>query len=375
MPQQQRQTKKAQKTNRPPYRGLAALLLLILLSYYLSTHYSASNYQGKPAEDSKLEAATSYQGNKGGNKNEHIIDSKHLQTNTKTESRQAQATSPAAASTQQHINDAGLSLSGTEVEPLSLGRDEQGWVLSPQLRYYFEYFIQLQGELDLEAIKQLLKSDLNQQHPAKQADYLFELFERYLDYLSTVDQQLLSEHDLSEANADAADPDIDSNDTENSNTASQQHLDELNRLALSELKEQQREIQLRYFNERERTALFDDDYLDAFDDTQTLQSKVKQYQQVKNSLDPVQLNEARIELFGLQASERLSQLDQQRSRWQERLERYVCEKQQLQDIEGLSNQDRRLQLGLLLNRHFSASEARRVQALERNQLINVSSCD
>jgi hypothetical protein len=32
MPQQQRRTNKAQKTNKPPYRGLAALLLLILLS-------------------------------------------------------------------------------------------------------------------------------------------------------------------------------------------------------------------------------------------------------------------------------------------------------------------------------------------------------
>lgn len=74
----------------------------------------------------------------------------------------------------------------------------------------------------------------------------------------------------------------------------------------------------------------------------------------------------RMEAYGAEATQRLSQLDEQRRQWQARLSHYQQEKEQILSNSGLATEDRQAAVEELQQRIFKDdAERRRIRALDR----------
>ncbi|MBA1147695.1 hypothetical protein H0Z60_11590 [Ectothiorhodospiraceae bacterium WFHF3C12] len=73
----------------------------------------------------------------------------------------------------------------------------------------------------------------------------------------------------------------------------------------------------------------------------------------------------RQELVGAEAAQRLSELEQRRETWQDRLRAYRRERRRVAASPGLAPEDKAKALDRLLSEHFDEHEARRVKALQR----------
>lgn len=116
------------------------------------------------------------------------------------------------------------------------------------------------------------------------------------------------------------------------------------------LLEQQLPADIRTAREQSRLAL-------------ALQEHTQQLRQAQAS--DVEIQRMREELVGPAAASRLASLDQDRQQWQQRLQDYRRERDQILATPGLSPADQQAALDALQQAAFSAHELRRVQALER----------
>lgn len=274
---------------------------------------------------------------------------------------------------QNHFPLKGVSLSDTQIEPFNITKGANGWVLPPNLRYYFEYFIQLQGEIPLNKIKQLVKQDLTKKHPPELSQYLYDLFLRYLDYRQAIDELVMYENDL-ENSASDSDQEHLSQEHVSRERQLQEQVKALQHLNMDTINDQVETIQADYFNEAERKALFDETFLEQYSDKHTIKPKLDAYDEIKNTLKGDELQAARITLFGSEAANRLQQLDQKRETWKNRLIDLQCAEIAIAQSTGLSPKDKNRQQLDLLTKDFSDTEIRRIDALRRNQLLPKADC-
>lgn len=268
-----------------------------------------------------------------------------------------------------HFPIKGFSLSDTQIEPFTVTKDANGWVLPPNLRYYFEYFIQLQGEMPLDKIKQLVKKDLAKKHPPELSQYLYDLFLRYLDYRQAIDDLIMYENDIESSDNQGLDDGL------SKEQRLREHIKTLQTLNMDEINDQVETIQAEYFNEAERKALFDEAFLERYGDEHTIKPKLDAYDKIKDTLKGDELKAARVTLFGSEAANRLQQLDQKREQWKRQLIDLQCQETAIEKSEGLSLADKTKQKQALLEQNFNDAQIRRIDALRRNQLLPEASCD
>ncbi|CAA0094550.1 Lipase chaperone [BD1-7 clade bacterium] len=241
------------------------------------------------------------------------------------------------------FDDQALSLAGSQVDAPNISRDADGWKIDHTLRYYYEYFLTLQGEMPLKAIKELVKTDLNQRYEKPLAYYLYGLFERYLQYRTDIDEELVSNDDASD-------------------------------WTLAEIRQREHYLQEKHFSDREITALFDESYMDEYADENTQQGAYDNYQQFLQENPDIDPTAIRTELFGVEAAIRLKALDERRNRWKKRSESFICEKIRINQAEGLTDGDKKQHIDSLKKQLFNTHEALRIDALENNQMIDTSDC-
>lgn len=78
---------------------------------------------------------------------------------------------------------------------------------------------------------------------------------------------------------------------------------------------------------------------------------------------PDELRQLRMQLVGPRATERLEALDDQRAQWQQRLDSFASEREQIMQHPGLAPSDQAAMLDELLARNFAEHEQLRVRAL------------
>jgi lipase chaperone LimK len=82
--------------------------------------------------------------------------------------------------------------------------------------------------------------------------------------------------------------------------------------------------------------------------------------------DASQVREVRVEMFGEEAADRFEALDLERSQWQARIDSYLKMRQDILSTEGLSVEERQVQVDSLRESQFDPREQIRVQVYERN---------
>lgn len=268
------------------------------------------------------------------------------------------------------------SLAGTEVDG-SAQADAAGH-LKPDfaLRRLFDYFLSTVGEEPQPRVRERLQAYLRSKLPPMAARQAMNLLDRYLAY-----QQARGEMGQGAPANGAADAALD---------LLQQRFDAL------------RVLRQQHFSPAEVAAFFGDEEAE---DRYTLQrlgvlrdaslspaDKAQRLKQLAASLPPAlqasitvedkvrdlnavtqewrdrggtpqELREARVQLVGLDAADRLEALDQRRAQWAQRVEAYRARRAALQADASLSAQQREQALGQLRSESFSSQELPRVDAI------------
>lgn len=97
--------------------------------------------------------------------------------------------------------------------------------------------------------------------------------------------------------------------------------------------------------------------------TDTLKQRVAEIKQAGG--DAAKVREVRVEMFGEEAAQRFESLDQARSQWQARINSYLEQRQEILSIDGLSQEERQVQVDNLRESQFDSREQIRVQVYER----------
>lgn len=241
--------------------------------------------------------------------------------------------------------------------------DSQGDVVSNQnLRDFFEFYLSLQGDLNLDQITQLLRlktqgtdnefNDIGRQ--------VMQLFGQYIDYKTALTS--LSEQSLSALELLAAKQHLQQQFFE-PQQAEQLFGDENNYMAYGIYKYQQQGLEPEYQQQLSADAAANM----GFDDQQA-NSRYQQQQQQLSALAEISHGSteerfvAREALVGKAAAGRLQQLDQQRQQWQQKVSDYQLEMANLAAVAGLAESDIAEQRQRYIDQHFSANEQKRLTA-------------
>ncbi len=270
------------------------------------------------------------------------------------------------------------SLKGTDIDGL-YPVDEQGNLMfSKSIKYRFEYFLSTIGEFPLEQVLQMVRDDieLNLSDPAKkQALSLFEDYIAYKYALSELEGSFVA--------------------SESYEIRDTQQL----RFQLQQLRDKRRE----YLSNDAVDAffgfdeLYDDYVLTSLEIKQSHQLSALEKEQQLKSLHlslPSEVQEMRDETtrishvfqltqemkaeganqqdifdynsqqFGQQAAERLKVLDEHRQAWQQKVQAYLINKQEVLDQEDLSDTQKNEKIEQLKNSQFSHKEKNRLPAFE-----------
>ena len=257
------------------------------------------------------------------------------------------------------------SLRGTEVDG-HVSFDANGQVvLEPGLRRLFDYYLSLIGERDPDQIRQLLADHLLGRYGANRAQMVLKYFDRYVAY-----QQRLAETKI----GDAVDP--------------QERLAKAMALRRELLGDA---MAMAFFAEEEalaaltlkRMAIASDASLTAdqksallaqldrseghtaraeADTASAVADQERRFAQADASAS--QRAAEREALWGKGAAQRLARLDEERARWDARIEQYLFARSRIDADRSLSPAARAQALAALRARHFDAAEQRRVASLE-----------
>jgi lipase chaperone LimK len=269
------------------------------------------------------------------------------------------------------------SLDGTEVDGEIIIDDQRNLVVTRRLRDLFDYFLSAIGEEDLATISQRVDSYIRHRVPEPAQSQAIRLFHQYLGYRDAVGQ-------IQEAGGKALDQ-INPDDIEKQKTAEQQ-------------------VRRRFFNANEIQAFFGDS--DAFDQyqlrvlriqqnnglsevekarqlaelnaqlPQTMQDDMKtalQYQQLQSMTEAMnsrqasaaELHNMRTNLVGADATARLEALDQTRAAFEQRVNAYLAQRQQVLSQTNLNDTQQQQQIAALRQQGFTAQEQLRLPAFEQ----------
>lgn len=263
------------------------------------------------------------------------------------------------------------SLRDTEVDG-QLEVDAQGnLVITDQLRHLFDYFLATVGEVSQEQAEAQIRSYLQQNLGQPAQTQALALLDDYLTYLLAVVE-------LEAAYPRAADLD-----------ALLAREDAVQRLRASIFSA---EAHAAFFAKEElyhrftlqRMQVMQDASLDADERGERIEAlreglpeelqalllpqlhaELRQQSQalLAEGGSPDELRQLRMQLVGPRATERLEALDDQRAQWQQRLDSFASEREQIMQHPGLAPSDQAAMLDELLARNFAEHEQLRVRAL------------
>lgn len=264
------------------------------------------------------------------------------------------------------------SLLNTDIDA-NLSFDDNGQLISDiNLRRYFDYFLSSIGELSIEQIRAAIGADALARLSPADAARVQAILARYLDYLSASDQ-LTPSADL---------------------TGRLDQLQALRREILGD------ELAKAFFGEEEQytttvlaeQSILQDSSLSPSERQQALEQihqelpqaqrqsrenavahhlaieQQRQFEQLQASTQ--QRFEERSALYGEEAANRLAELDFQRQQWQQRVEQYRQQRQQVL-ARNLSSGEQNAALNELRQSLFDESEQRRVESLESDGFPNI----
>jgi len=264
------------------------------------------------------------------------------------------------------------SLAGTSHGVQLLSRDEQ-LVVTASLRDLFDYYLSTLGEASVAQIQQLIETELQQQLQGQALTDAAEILANYLSYKQALHS---FEQDYQ------ADP---SHNRQQQLTFMQERQQALIALQNRELGNDVAAVFFAFDRQMDdntlaRAVILNSDLtaegkqqalinLQAEQPIQQqLQQQRTQQQQRLLEIDQAELTQEekyrqRAETVGEDAAQRLAQLDQQRAQWQQRLDEFRMELQQLKP--SLAEEDYRQQYQQLLEQRFEPHERARAQALVR----------
>jgi lipase chaperone LimK len=257
------------------------------------------------------------------------------------------------------------SLRGTEVDGGVL-LDANGKVLLDLgMRRLFDYYLSLIGERDLIQIRLLLKDYLLGKYSPANAEVVLHYFDRYTDYLSALTDLKIGSILTPEERL--------------------QNVIELRKKMLGD------EMALAFFADEEalagltikRMAIASDKNLSADDKARLLaELDASENHSARTEADTAsmiteqtrQLNAANLSeaeraaereaLWGKEAAVRLAQLDQERARWDTRVNQYLLARSRIDANRDLSTAARAQAIAALRAQQFNAAEQRRIASLE-----------
>lgn len=257
------------------------------------------------------------------------------------------------------------SLRGTEVDG-GVSFDANGRVvLESGLRRLFDYYLSLIGERDPSQIRQLLADHLLGRYDAHQAQSVLVYFDRYVAY-----QQRLAETQIGGAvdpqerlaKAMALRRELLGDEMATAFFAEEEALAvlTLKRMAIASDASLTADRKSELLAELDRgaghTARADADAASAVADQE------RRFEQRHASAS--ERAAEREALWGKPAAKRLARLDEERARWDARIEQYLFARSRIDADRSLSPAARAQALATLRARHFDAAEQRRVASLE-----------
>lgn len=269
------------------------------------------------------------------------------------------------------------SLEGTSVPPGLLEDGNGNLVPTPGLRDIFDYFLSVQGEESLDVIVARINAYLASNLSASAAAQARTVLGNYLDYR----ESLADVEQVGGVNAD-----------------------QLDLLAVQTQQDEVRALRQRYFDAGVNEAFFArDDALDRFavarlkvlqDDTLSAEEQATQLNALRHQLpadmqqelddvsryqdlrtltqswqdqggNDAELRQIREQTVGAAAADRLEALEQERAAFDQRMQRWLGERQAILSNSALSEADRERQIETLRAGQFSDNELVRVRTLER----------
>jgi lipase chaperone LimK len=285
---------------------------------------------------------------------------------------QAPATTAAtpAPSAQPAAPQMTASLRGTEVDGAFQVDEAGNLVITPDIRRIFDYFLSTIGEESLEQSLARLRAYIDAQLPEPARSQAHTLFNQYLQYkqeLIALEIDLPQSADLSaltqrEAAVKALRERIFTAEAVEAFFGTEQRYNDFTLQRLAVLHDQS-------LSEEEKTARVQQ-LRDALpEDLQEqavtrLQAELRQQTQAlqANGGSAADIRRLRQQTVGVEATERLEQLDGKRAQWQQRLSSFQTQRQAINANEGLSQADKDQATVRLLEDNFSDTERLRVDA-------------
>lgn len=257
------------------------------------------------------------------------------------------------------------SLRGTEVDGGVLLNASGQVLLDSGMRRLFDYYLSLIGERDLIQIRVLLKDHLLGNYSPANADIVLQYFDRYTDYLNALSKLKIGnivkpEERLQQVTA--LREKMLGEDMAKAFFADEEALAvlTLKRMAIANDKK---------LSADEKTRLLAE--LDASENysVRTEADTAALITEQTRQLDTSKLTEAqraaeREALWGKEAAGRLAQLDQERARWDARIEQYLLARSRIDANRGLSATARAQAIAALRAQQFNTAEQRRIASLE-----------
>lgn len=257
------------------------------------------------------------------------------------------------------------SLRGTEVDGGASFDANGELVLDPALRRLFDYHLSLIGERDLPQIRQLLADYLLGRFDPRQTATVLGYFDRYAAYLQRVDESKIGEStDPRERLANA----MALRRRMLGDTMAAAFFAEEEALAALTLKRMDiaGDATLTAAQKSERLAELDRSAgYTARAEADTASAVATQDRRFAHAQSSASERAAEREaLWGKEAAQRLAQLDDERARWDARVEQYLYARSRIDADRSLSPAARAQALATLRAQRFDAAEQRRIASLE-----------
>lgn len=262
------------------------------------------------------------------------------------------------------------SLRGTEVDGVFQVDGNGNLLITEDIRNIFDYFLSTLGEEPLKQSLARLRSYIDSQLPAPAKDQAHELLNQYLKYkheLISLEQNLPQTPDLNtlmqrEQAVLSLRQQLFSQEVQQVFFGDEQTLNQftLNRLVTlhdATLTDEQKTARVQQLRDQLPEALQDHVItrlqVELRQQTQALQARGANAQEIRR---------LRQQTVGVEATQRLEDLDQRRAQWQQRLTAFNAERAKIRANQGLSDTDKHSAESQLLTQHFSDTERLRVEA-------------
>ena len=247
-------------------------------------------------------------------------------------------------------------------------------IVNEQTRNCFEYFITQYGEKSIEQIRGDFKRYIQQGHKEPALSQILDLWQRYLDYRNALGQ-------LQAPNLNQEDPQYYRSIFSSMQNLRKQYFSDYEIEGLFGTEDAYHEYTLK------RMAVMDDKKLSEAEKARQLQELFKQlpqdWQENLEQLNTLQdlrsltaaikarggsaaeIRQMRLNLVGPEATQRLEQLDGQRSQWKSRVEEYLNARDQIMQS-GMNDQAKQQTVKQLRGQHFqNPQEQLRLETFEQ----------